>query len=130
MHTELRLYRLSRTHQRDLVYQTVGAFGPLSIRDIALQLAGRVSERTVYRIIDRFLSAQIVYRPGHKLIDLSPPYRQERHFIVCRGCGRQGGFLDDAITSRLERIMNDRRFVMPARQIQLSGFCELCAQQI
>jgi Fe2+ or Zn2+ uptake regulation protein len=130
LHTELWHYRLSRTRQRDRVYFEVGRFGPITPSRVARELAGIVGERTVYRTIHTFISAQIFRELPGGLIELAPPFRRQRYYIICRSCSRRTPFYDEALDTKLNSILQRKRFVLPAHQVELSGLCELCAETV
>lgn len=130
LHNELRLYRLSKTRQRDAVYLAIGRLGPVQRAAIAAELAGEIDRRTAYRTIKTFLNARVIRELPDGLIELAPHFIRERYYILCWGCGRRTPFWDPALEKSLNRILARRRFVLPAHQMQLSGLCRLCTEQI
>ena len=130
LHTELDIYRLSHTRQRDEVYLAIGRLGPVRPADLALALSGQASKRTVYRTVKAFKSALIIRELTGGMVELSPPFRHQHYFIICTGCGRRTGFWDEVLEAKLNRILERRRYVLPAHQVELSGLCPLCAQKI
>lgn len=130
LHTELQLYRLSRTRQRDEVYLAIGRLGPVRRRAVAKELQGIVGEKTVYRTVQAFLNTRVVRELPGGLIELTPQFSPKRYYIVCWGCGRRDPFWDARLEVALTRILARRQYVLPAYQMQLSGLCRLCTEQI
>lgn len=130
LHAELRIYRLSRTRPRDEVYLAVGRLGPCRATAIVQELRTSIDKRTIYRTLKTFAQAQIIQYIGPNLIELAPPFRQLHYYILCRGCGRRTAFWNEALEATLNRAMTRRRYVLVRQQIELSGICSLCAEQI
>jgi len=130
LHTELRHYRLRRTHPRDEVYRTLGLHGPIGRAELARHLSGEVGVRTVYRTIRAFINTQVARELPGGLIELISPFMPRRDYILCRSCGRRTPFWDPGLERKLRSILADRQYVLPAYQLELSGLCNLCAEQI
>jgi Fe2+ or Zn2+ uptake regulation protein len=130
LHAELRIYRLSRTRQRDEVFRQICRLEPVKRAALAAELAGYVSKMTVYRCIKTFINAQVVRELPGGLIERRPPFRQQHYAILCRSCGRRTRFWDQPLEAKLNSILERRRYVLAGHQLELSGLCSLCAQQV
>jgi Fe2+ or Zn2+ uptake regulation protein len=127
LHAELRIFRLSRTHQRNEIYRAVGRLGPCEPVRIVQELSPKIDKRTIYRTIKTFANAQIIQHVGQGLIELAPPFRRLHYYVLCRGCGLRFAFWDEALEAKLNSIMARRRYVLTHHSVELSGLCELCS---
>jgi Fe2+ or Zn2+ uptake regulation protein len=130
LHTELELYKLNRTKQRDAVYYQIGRLGPVSRQRLVSELADEMDRRTVYRTIKTFRNALVIRELPGGLVELCPPFKRERYYLVCRGCSRRSPFWENGLEELLNQILAAHRFVLPGQQVELSGLCDQCSQVI
>ncbi|MBM3261511.1 transcriptional repressor [Candidatus Kaiserbacteria bacterium] len=104
---------------------------PMSIQELAQELAGKVDQVTVYRMIDAFKKAGLVrevhlrgVRPKYELTDP----RDDHHHIVCTECRKVEDFVGcGAEKMGKEALRQSRSFAaITGHTFDLYGLCKEC----
>ena len=131
----LRERRLRLSLPRLLVYQTFSEtstpMSPREVHQLLLKSGKRVGLTSVYRALDLFESAGILFKivrgssTRYKLCELE----DHHHHIICKTCGDvvEFGFCD--ISSLTQRVTRSTGYHVTDHQLNFYGVCKLCRKK-
>ncbi len=126
--TRLRRARVGRTRQRDQVFLMLYKLGPCTRKELVRALAGKIDQATVYRTLKLLLELGIAMEVRYKFVELSAPFRQHHHHLLCAQCGWEFGFNSTALEAALREIAEGHEFVFDgySHQVEITGLCPYC----
>ena len=116
---------LKSTKGRNSVLRVLMESGkPLDVEEVYTRVAQGVHKVTVYRILEEFVRAGIVYQTdfhtGKALFEFQ---EKHHHHIVCTKCGRREN-IDNCVD---EEAINTKGFLIFGHVFELFGECKQCA---
>jgi Fe2+/Zn2+ uptake regulation proteins len=122
------------TPMRAAVFSALSRFAqPASAYDIAEAVSKtegrRVAANSIYRILDLFVSANLVRRVESSnayLANAHPDCQHDCIFLVCDQCGRTMHIDDDRLTQSLRKASEAHGFIPDRPVIEVRGRCLDC----
>jgi len=122
------------TPMRAAVFGALSGFEqPASAYDIAEAVSKnegrRVAANSVYRILDLFVSVNLVRRiesANAYLANAHPDCEHDCIFLVCDRCGKATHIDDDQLTHALRSASQAHGFTPDRPVIEVRGYCEDC----
>ena len=122
------------TPMRAAVFGALSGFEqPASAYDIAEAVSKsegrRVAANSVYRILDLFVSINLVRRiesANAYLANAHPDCEHDCIFLVCDRCGKATHIDDDQLTQALRSASQAHGFTPDRPVIEVRGYCEDC----
>ena len=94
----------------------------------------RISFSTIYRALHMLvglgLLQEVELAEGRKLYELSTPFTQPHHHLLCVHCGTYNEFTDDQITQVSTRETLQRGFSLVDCQFTVLGVCPECQARL
>jgi Fur family transcriptional regulator, ferric uptake regulator len=120
----------SYTRSRAAVFQAIEQNGPVSMHRLCAQLKGSIDRASVYRTVALYEKLGIVQRlqMGWKYkIELSGPYSDHHHHLLCNSCGTVVDYIEKpALSAMLQQIAKEHNFILEDHQLELQGLCGDC----
>lgn len=121
----------SATKPRRAVFEALSsARQPLSIRELYLNLSGRLDRTSVYRTVTLFEKLRVIERVqiGWKYkLELSSTFQEHHHHLYCTSCGKLVALHDEAtLEDAIAKIASNHGFLLTAHSIELQGVCASC----
>lgn len=121
-------------HRLALLEILAGSKVPLSASRLRSVLGQRLDEATVYRALEAFVGAGLVYRVdfqhGHAHYEFLVPGHHHHH-IVCRGCGTVEDVSSCAMNSLERRVLRQSETFasVDAHALEFFGTCRQCVRK-
>ena len=129
--TVLNANGLSKTVQRQAVFDALSSNEPLSMHELVEKLAGRVDRVSTYRTVALYEKLGILQRLTHGFkykLELSDNFNQHHHHLTCTNCGKVIDVKADAIEGTIGLIAQENNFRLISHQIEIQGKCADCAK--
>jgi Fe2+ or Zn2+ uptake regulation protein len=128
----LRRAHVGRTEQRDRVFLMLYKMGPCTRKELAMALADKVDQATVYRTLKLLLELGIAMEVRYRFVELSAPFKQHHHHLSCAKCGWEFGFNSQPLEAALRDIAEGRDFIFDGytHQVEITGLCLYCQKGI
>lgn len=133
LHSMLLDYGLKNSPARlKILTLCVNAEVPLDVAQVHQKLAGKVHLATVYRTLERFVTAGLLVRIDFQEGKFRYEYlHSHHHHAVCESCGQVDDVRDtlteiDAIENRVKRHSG---FKVTKHTLELFGICRPCQQK-
>lgn len=127
--SSLRQHGLYATRARQLVFDRLRDYGPLSLPRLVQLCTPDINKSSVYRTVQTFEAYNLIQRSWdgwQPQLQLSELFLPHRHYLACLGCGLQYGFDDELLQGWFEQISRHSGFSITQHQIELSGHCPQC----
>lgn len=128
--------RLTNQRRKILdLFETTFQGDHLSADEIFQQLSRRgekISPSTIYRtlhvMVELGLLREVELAEGKKFYELSTPFANQHHHLVCVQCGAVNEFEDDRVTQASQQETTGRGFSLLNCQFTVYGICPQCQQ--
>jgi len=123
--------RLTQSRQR--IFEVLeSANKPLTIKQIAAALNGKVHFTSVYRSVETLTQAHILREVPHgfkNYYELGEIFRPHHHHVTCEHCG-QSTAVNDVRVETLMRELTIKAGLMPTRHnFEMFGICRKCRRR-
>ena len=122
---------LSKTSQRQAVFDALSTSEPLSMHELVGKLAGRVDRVSAYRTVAIFEKLGILQRLTHGFkykLELSDDFNRHHHHLTCTNCGKVIDVKAEAIEGFIASVAQENNFRLISHQIEIQGKCADCSR--
>lgn len=128
----LRTSGFSMTGSRRKVFEALFNEEPMSMHELIVKVGGGADKASIYRSIVLYEKLGIVQRLNHGWkykLELTDKFSEHHHHMSCISCGRVISINEDRLESFIRRTAGDNGFVATSHQVEVQGYCSLCADQ-
>lgn len=115
----------------DVLLNHTGPVGAYDVADkVSRSLDKRIAPNTVYRILDLFVTHNLVSRIESKnafIASAHPDHADDCIFLVCEACGKTTHVDDATVTEQVRAVARTAGFHPERPVIEVKGHCADCA---
>lgn len=120
----------SLTSPRQLVFDALESFGPLTMHELSGRLTGRVDRSSVYRTTALFEKLGIIQRvqQGWKYkLELTDTFLPHHHHLTCISCRQITSFDEpEHLIELLQAVAASQGFLPKNHTLEIEGLCASC----